>query len=147
MLSDQSGARIRLSAYHGKPVVLFFYPKDGTPGCTKEACQFRDDYGAFRDLGAAVLGISRDSPGSHARFRKEHALPYPLLSDTDGAVAAEFGVPRFLGFVPGRATFVIDANGIVRMAYSNMVNARVHSERALEAVRGLAALPAGGESP
>lgn len=137
MLPDQSGARIRLSAYHGKPVVLFFYPKDGTPGCTKEACAFRDDYAAFRDLGAAVLGISRDSPDSHAAFRNEHGLPYPLLTDEGGRVAAGFGVPRFLGLVPGRATFVLDENGVVRMAYSNMVNARIHSVRALETVRAL----------
>jgi len=137
MLTDQSGARIRLAAYLGKPVVIFFYPKDGSPGCTREACSFRDDYSAFRDLGAAVLGISRDSTETHAEFRKEHDLPYPLLTDEGGRVAHDFGVPRFLGFIPGRATFVLDENGVVRMAYSNMVNTRAHSKRALEAVRSL----------
>ena len=138
ILPDQAGARIRLAAYHGKPVVLFFYPRDNSRGCTKEACTFRDDYSEFRGLGAALLGISRDSSESHAEFRKSHDLPFPLLSDERGEVASKFGVPKFLGVVPGRATFVIDAGGIIRMAYSNMFNAASHSARALEYVHRLA---------
>ncbi len=143
ILPDQAGARIRLAAYHGKPVVLFFYPRDNSRGCTKEACAFRDDYSEFRSLGAALLGVSRDDSESHARFRKAHDLPFPLLSDQDGEVASKFGVPKFLGMVPGRTTFVIDSGGIIRMAYSNMFNAASHSARALEYVRRLTAGDAG----
>ena len=138
ILPDQAGARIRLAAYHGKPVVLFFYPRDNSRGCTKEACAFRDDYSEFRSLGAAILGVSRDDSESHAEFRKSHDLPFPLLSDTAGEVARKFGVPKFLGMVPGRTTFVIGAGGIIRMAYSNMFNAASHSARALDCVRSLA---------
>ncbi len=137
ILPDQDGARIRLAAYRGKPVVLFFYPRDNTRGCTKQACAFRDSYQEFRELGAVVLGVSRDSSESHTEFRRRHSLRYPLLTDGDGAVAREFGVPRPLGLMPGRATFVIDAGGIIRMSYSNLLDAESHREKALTAVREL----------
>ncbi len=145
ILPDHSGARIRLAAYHGKHVVLFFYPADNSGGCTREACAFRDAYSEFRQLGAVLLGISRDGPETHSDFRQKHDLPYPLLTDADGAVAAEYGVPRPLGFMRGRSTFVIDAGGIVRMSYSNLLDVNGHQQRALEAVQELAKTQIGVE--
>ncbi len=148
MLEDQDGARIRLAAYHGKPVVLFFYPQDGSRGCTKQAAAFRDSYQEFRDLGAVVLGISRDGSESHREFRRQSGLPFPLLTDREGAVAREYGVPRMLGLMPGRATFVLDASGVVRLAYSNNLNMESHRDEALRAVRRLTEQDgkAGGEN-
>ncbi len=144
ILPDQSEARIRLSAYHGKPVVLFFYPKDGSRGCSRQAVSIRDNYAEFRRLGAAVLGISRDGSASHAEFRSSHDLPYPLLTDADGSVAEQYGVPRPLGLLKGRATFVIDSGGIVRLAYSGLLDLEGHTQRALETVRELAGGQHGG---
>lgn len=138
ILEDQDGARIRLAAYHGKPVVLFFYPRDNSRGCTRQACAFRDSYREFRELGAVILGISRDGSESHRDFRSRHELPYPLLTDRDGSVAREFGVPKLLGVLPGRSTFVLDANGVVRLAYSNNVNMQSHRDEALKALQQLA---------
>ena len=145
ILPDQSGARIRLSAYHGKQVVLFFYPADNSRGCTREATAFRDAYSEFRQRGAVLLGVSRDDTQSHSSFRQKHDLPYPLLTDADGAVAAEYGVPRPLGFMRGRATFVIDSGGVIRLAHSNLLDASSHQKRALEAVRELAGVQNGVE--
>lgn len=138
ILPDQDGARIRLAAYRGKPVVLFFYPRDMSRGCTKEACAFRDAYSELRSLGAALLGVSRDSSESHAEFRERNDLPYPLLTDADGQVARQFGVPKLLGLLPGRTTFVIDAGGVIRMVYNNAFDMTGHSDRALEYVRRMA---------
>lgn len=138
ILNDQAEARIRLAAYHGKYKVVFFYPADNSAGCTREACAFRDSYAEFRELGAVVLGISQDDSSSHEAFRKKHELPYPLLSDPGGAVARDYGVPRPLGFMRGRATFVIDKGGVVRMAHSNLLDSESHRQKALEAVRELA---------
>ena len=137
ILHDQADARIRLSAYHGKPVVLFFYPKDNSRGCTRQAKSMRDSYAEFRQLGAAILGISRDDAETHTAFRKEHGLQYPLLTDPGGSIAAEYGVPRTLGLIPGRATFVIDSSGVIRMAHNSMLDTESHVTKALEAVREL----------
>ena len=103
-LKDANGISFRLSEYIGKsPIVLFFYPKDFTPGCTAEACSFRDQYQAFVDAGAMVIGISGDSEKSHQRFAKRFNLPYTLLSDPQGKVSSLFGVQRrFMGLLPGR---------------------------------------------
>lgn len=139
ILPDQDGARIRLAAYHGKPVVLFFYPRDNSRGCTRQACAFRDSYREFRDLGAALLGISRDDSDSHSDFRSEHGLQYPLLTDKDGEVARQYGVPRLLGLLPGRATFVIDASGVIRFAYVNHIDMTSHRDEALKALRRIVA--------
>lgn len=146
ILEDQDGARIRLAAYHGKPVVLFFYPRDNSRGCTRQACAFRDAYREFRDLGAVLLGISRDDSDSHQQFRSRNALPFPLLTDRDGSVARAFGVPRLLGVLPGRSTFVLDASGVIRLAYSNHVNMESHRDEALSMVRKLTASAAGDEA-
>lgn len=142
ILEDQDGARIRLAAYHGKPVVLFFYPRDNSRGCTRQACAFRDSYREFRELGAVILGISRDGRESHQDFRSRNELPYPLLSDPDGSVARAFGVPRLLGVMPGRSTFVLDSSGVVRLAYTNHVNMESHRDEALRVVRQLTATAA-----
>lgn len=139
---SHDGQRVTLGAYRGKrPVVLFFYPKDHTPVCTKEACGFRDNYGAFIEAGAALIGISGDAEDSHRRFAADQSLPYPLLSDTDGSLRALFGVPKTLGIFPGRVTYVIDREGIVRHIVNAPLSAARHIDEALAAVRQLSAQP------
>ncbi|MFO0820674.1 MAG: peroxiredoxin [Pirellulales bacterium] len=134
--SNQRGETVRLSDYLGKRgLVLFFYPKDGTAVCTKEACAFRDSYDQFAEAGFEVMGISSDSVQSHGEFSAQHALEFPLLSDPDGAVRAAFGVPKSLGFVPGRVTYVIDRSGVIRLIFSALLASHEHVAKALEAVK------------
>nr|WP_314865754.1 peroxiredoxin [uncultured Flavobacterium sp.] len=122
-----------------KPVVLYFYPKDNTPGCTAEACSFRDQYEDFLDLGAEVIGISGDGLSSHQKFTAQYQLPFLLLSDTDKKIRKLFGVPTaFLGLLPGRVTYVIDAKGVVQMLFNSML-AGQHIPKALEAVKKIVA--------
>jgi peroxiredoxin Q/BCP len=122
-----------------KPVVLYFYPKDNTPGCTAEACSFRDQYEDFLDLGAEVIGISSDGLSSHQKFTAQYQLPFLLLSDTDKKIRKLFGVPTaFLGLLPGRVTYVIDAKGVVQMLFNSML-AGQHIPKALEAVKKIVA--------
>ena len=121
----------------GGAVVLYFYPKDQTPGCTMEACAFRDDIAAFSAAGAQVVGISRDDEASHARFAAKHKLPFLLLSDTTGATHARYGVTKKLGFIPDRTTFVIDRHGVVRHVFSSMIRMRAHVDESLAIVRRL----------
>jgi peroxiredoxin Q/BCP len=116
------------------PVVLFFYPKDDTPGCTKQACAFRDDYGQFGAVDAEVLGISSDSVGSHMRFAENNGLPFVLLSDEGGRVRQLYGVPKTLGLMPGRVTYVIDKKGVVRHVFSSQLAVSRHVEEALTAL-------------
>ena len=116
-------------------VVLFFYPKDDTPGCTREACSFRDTYEEFVDLGATVVGISSDSPTSHRRFAEKYNLNFTLVSDTTGSVRAAYRVPKTLFIRPGRTTFVIDRTGTVRLAFSGSRNVERHVTEALAVVR------------
>ena len=116
-------------------VVLFFYPKDDTPGCTKEACGFRDTYDDFVEAGATVIGISSDSIASHRRFAEKHNLPFHLVSDGSGSVRAAYRVPKTLFVMPGRTTFVIDQSGLVRMSFTNARNAKQHVREALAVVR------------
>jgi peroxiredoxin Q/BCP len=127
---------VRLSDFRGRPVVVFFYPKDDTPGCTAEACSFRDRYEAFAEAGAEVVGISSDSPESHRRFAARHGLPFLLLSDADGAARSAYGVPRTLGLLPGRVTYVIDAQGVVRHIFNSQFRPARHIEEALGALGG-----------
>lgn len=136
-LTGTSGEVVSLSQFRGRPVVLFFYPKDFTPGCTKEACRFRDAYTAFQEEGAEVIGISSDSEESHQHFAKRLHLSFPLLSDPDGAVRKLYGVKSTLGILPGRVTFVIDKEGIVRSIFSSQLQAERHVEEALRALRAL----------
>ncbi len=120
-----------------KPVVLFFYPKDDTPGCTKEACAFRDDHEEFGRLDAEVLGISSDSVESHRNFAEAHDLPFTLLSDAGGKVRQLYSVPSTLGIFPGRVTYVIDREGVVRHVFSSQLAATRHVQEALGALRAI----------
>jgi peroxiredoxin Q/BCP len=134
-LADADGKPVKLSARRGKAVVLYFYPKDDTPGCTLEACAFRDQYEDFVDAGADVIGVSSDSSDSHRAFAKRHRLPFTLLADRDGAVRERYGVPSTLGLLPGRVTFVIDAEGVVRHVFNSQLAATRHVAEALDALR------------
>jgi peroxiredoxin Q/BCP len=121
------------------PTVFYFYPKDDTPGCTKEACSFRDAFADFTDAGVEVYGISADDVESHRKFREKHRLPFVLLSDPDNSIRNAFGVPRDLfGMLPGRVTYVTDARGKVLKIFNSQLNATKHVEEALNAVRTLA---------
>ncbi len=118
-----------------KPVVIYFYPKDNTPGCTTQACGFRDQYEEFKDLGAEVIGVSSDSVDSHQKFAQQYHLPFVLLSDEDKKIRTLFGVPSaMLGLFPGRVTYVVDKKGIIQMIYNTMF-AKKHISKALEAVK------------
>ena len=129
---------VRLSDYKGKKaVVLYFYPKDYSPGCTKEACAFRDSYEAFKDAGAEVIGVSSDSEESHGLFSLKLGLPFLLLSDEGGKIRELYGVPSSLGLIPGRVTFVIDKDGVVRHVFSSQLNAEKHIEESLRIIKGL----------
>jgi peroxiredoxin Q/BCP len=119
-------------------LVLYFYPKDQTPGCTIEACAFRDEIDAFTAAGAQVVGVSRDDEESHARFTAKHKLTFLLLSDENGEVHERYGVHKKLGFIPDRSTFVIDREGIVRHEFSSMIRMRAHVQESLAIVRSLA---------
>jgi peroxiredoxin Q/BCP len=136
-LPDAAGAVVSSADLRGKPFVLFFYPKDNTPGCTVEACAFRDEYQSFVDVGAEVIGISSDDGASHERFARRHALPFRLLSDGDGATRRAFGVPATLGILPGRVTFVVDAAGTIRYAFNSQFLPKAHVAKALDVIRTL----------
>lgn len=137
-LPSQSGELVSLEDFLGrKPVVLYFYPKDDTPGCKKEACAFRDDYEQFGGLDAEVVGISSDSVESHRRFAENHNLPFTLLSDEGGNVRQLYGVPNTFGLLPGRVTYVIDRDGMVRHVFSSQLAASRHVEEALGALRAI----------
>jgi len=133
------GGEFRLSDLKRKSaVVLFFYPKDETPGCTAEACAFRDSYEIFVDAGAEVVGVSGDSVESHERFADNHELPFVLISDKGGAIRRLYGVKATLGIWPGRVTFVIDKEGIVRHVFSSQTDAVRHVEESLRTVTSVA---------
>lgn len=138
-LSTADGRQVSLSDYRGRQsVVVYFYPKDDTPGCTAEACAFRDQYEDFKQAGAEVIGISSDAPEAHARFASKHRLPFLLLSDRDGAVRKAYGVPATLGLLPGRVTFVVDREGIIRHLFSSQFRATKHVSEAIGVLRTLA---------
>jgi peroxiredoxin Q/BCP len=137
-LPDANGRMVRLSEFRGrKPVVLYFYPKDDTPGCTKEACTFRDQYADFTDAGAEVIGVSSDDEASHRKFVEKFRLPFTLLADHGGKVRRAYGVPATLGLLPGRVTYVIDQRGVVRHVFNSQLQATQHVHEALTALRGL----------
>ena len=120
-----------------KALVIYFYPKDNTPGCTTQACSFRDQYEDFKDLGAEVIGISSDSIASHQKFTQQFKLPFILLSDADKGIRTLFGVPADLfGLLPGRVTYVADKEGIIIMIFDSM-KAKNHIPKALEVIRNL----------
>ncbi len=136
-LLDQVGRKRTNKEFEGKPLVLFFYPKDDTPGCTIEACGFRDKYDLFKILGADLCGISNGTEESHLKFSKKNELQYPLLCDLNNSLREAFGVPKFLGMIDGRATYVIDSNGIIRHIFEDLINGPAHIKEALRVLKEL----------
>jgi len=137
-LPSQDGKMVSLQDFIGKSaLVVYFYPKDDTPGCTKEACSFRDSYEVFKEAGAEVIGISTDSEEAHQQFARRYHLQFVLLSDKDGAVRKRYGVPTTFGFIPGRVTYVIDKQGIVRHIFSSQFMPEKHIEEALKTLQAL----------
>jgi peroxiredoxin Q/BCP len=136
---DTNGELFESKNFVGKkPIVIYFYPKDNTPGCTAQACSFRDQYQDFQDLGAEVIGISSDSETSHQKFAKQYKLPFILLSDGDKKIRNLFGVPSGLfGLIPGRVTYVADKQGVIKMIFDSVL-ATKHIPKALEAIKRLA---------
>lgn len=137
-LPDAEGVERRSDQLGGAPLVLFFYPKDETPGCTAEACAFRDAYSELQALGAEVWGVSGDDAASHRRFRDRHALPYPLLVDEGNRLRKTFGVPNALLLLPGRVTYVIDGQGVIRHRFDDLLNGPAHLREARTALQALA---------
>ena len=131
-----SGGTISLADFRDRQtLVLFFYPQDNTPACTQEACAFRDSYEAFTQAGAAVVGVSSDSEARHQEFAAKHRLPFPLISDPQQALRKTFGVPATLWVIPGRVTYVIDKQGIIRHIFNSQLQTDRHVSEALEIVR------------
>ena len=138
-LPSSAGGEVSLKGLRGRPVVLYFYPKDDTPGCTKEACAFRDTQASLEKRGAIVLGVSGDSLASHEKFKAKHKLNFPLLADADKAVAKRYGAwgekllygKKVTGMI--RSTFIIDGDGVVRKVFPR-VRVDGHAERVLEAL-------------
>ncbi|KAL3532737.1 hypothetical protein ACH5RR_006258 [Cinchona calisaya] len=132
-LKNQDGKNVSLSKFKGKPVVVYFYPADETPGCTKQACAFRDSYEKFKKAGAEVIGISGDDPSSHKAFAKKYRLPFTLLSDEGNKIRKQWGVPADLfGTLPGRQTYVIDKSGVVQLIYNNQFQPEKHIDETLK---------------
>ncbi len=137
-LPDQKGRRVNLGDYLGKlNLVIFFYPRDESYGCTREACSFRDNFEVFREAGAMVIGISSDDIASHQAFAANHKLPFLLLSDRDKTVATKYGVGKSLGILPGRVTFVIDKQGVIRMIFSSQLNFEKHVTEAIGMLKSI----------
>jgi peroxiredoxin Q/BCP len=137
-LPSQSGEMMSLKDFLGeKVVILYFYPKDDTPGCTKEACAFRDEHEEFGKLDAEVIGVSSDSVESHRRFAEKHDLSFTLLSDEGGKVRKLYGVPKTFGIFPGRVTYVIDEKGVIRHVFSSQIGAVKHVEGALKSLAAI----------
>ena len=141
-LKDAAGKSWSLDALRASgPVVLFFYPRDESPICTREVCAFRDAHQDFTATGATVVGISSDGRSSHEAFARKQHLNYVLLSDPGGAIRKAYGIPKTFGVIDGRATFVIDRGGTVRMAYSAQLVAEGHTRKALGVVRAIRGAP------
>ena len=130
-LFDQTGKSRTNKECKGQPLVLFFYPKDDTPGCTAEACGFRDKYELFNILGALVWGVSNDSEASHLKFAEKNKLPFPLLCDKDNSLRKQFGAPKVLGILDGRVTYIIDSKGVIRHIFKDLLNGPQHVTEAL----------------
>jgi thioredoxin-dependent peroxiredoxin len=131
ILPSQMGDKVSLAEFLGKKnVILYFYPKDETPGCIKEACTFRDSYEELTNLGAEVLGVSRQSVESHSAFVSHYGLQFILLSDNNNEVRTLYNVPATIGILPGRVTYIIDKKGIVRHIFNSQTQAARHVEEA-----------------
>lgn len=137
-LTDRSGRAVSLRDLRGSTVVLYFYPRDHTAVCTAQACDFRDRYEMFRGANAVIVGISSDSVGTHQEFAQQHGLPFYLLADDHGRVRSLYGVPRVLGLLPGRVTYVIDREGVVRHVIKAMFSPGRHIREALDVATRLA---------
>ena len=141
-LPDQNGQLVTLTELLDKnTVVLYFYPKDDSQGCTAEACAFRDSYEAFTDAGATVVGVSLDSTDSHKSFATKHRLPFILLSDVGGKVSTQYDVLKMFGMFRSRETFVIDRQGIIRHQFSSQINMSKHATEALDIIKSMKAAP------
>jgi peroxiredoxin Q/BCP len=139
-LPSQTGTNVSLRDFRGKQaVVLYFYPKDDTPGCTAESCAVRDQYEVFKAAGAEVIGVSGDTQESHQRFASKHNLPFILLSDKGDQVRKQYGATAAFGLFPGRVTYVIDQEGVVRYVFDSMLNFKGHVEEALKTLQQLTA--------
>ena len=137
-LYDQNGESVSLNDFKDvNNVVLFFYPKDFSPGCTTQACSFRDSYEDFTDQGAVVIGISSDSVESHKKFLDTYLLPFTLLSDPKGKVRSLYGATKAFGLLPGRYTFIIDKNGVIRHIFTSETNMKKHIDEALKVLRDI----------
>tara|TARA_B100000214_G_scaffold276234_1_gene206170 strand:+ start:908 stop:1357 length:450 start_codon:yes stop_codon:yes gene_type:complete len=135
-LKDQNG-KTRTPIKLNKSLVLFFYPKDDTPGCTIEACGFRDKYDLFKILGAEVWGISNGDTNSHLHFANKNKLQYPLLCDKNNVLRKQFGVPKKLGFIEGRVTYIINSQGIIKHIFEDLLNGPAHIKEAIKALKKL----------
>lgn len=133
------GRTVEVGGERPDVLVLYFYPADETLGCTMEACKFRDDYEAFTDAGATVVGVSPDGLDKHRSFAEHHRLPFPLLSDGDGELRRKYDVGRSLGIISGRVTYVIDRKGVIRHVFSSQLRARQHVAEALGVLETLRA--------
>jgi peroxiredoxin Q/BCP len=137
-LPAQNGSTVSLRDFRGqKAVVLYFYPKDDTPGCTAESCAFRDQYEVFKTAGAEVIGVSGDSRESHQKFAAKYNLPFVLLSDKDDQVRKQYGATMAFGLIPGRVTYVLDKQGVVQYVFDSMLNFQGHVEEALKTIQKL----------
>lgn len=135
-LLDQNGIELSIKTKLGKPLIVYFYPKDDTPGCIKEACYFQDQYEVFAEHGADIIGISNDSPKSHLAFAQKYNLNFTLLSDKGRKVEKLFGVPRtVLGLLPGRVTFVIDATGVIKHVFKSQFKTEKHVDEAIKIIK------------
>ena len=137
VLKDQDNFDFNIDQFRGKQMmVIYFYPKDDTPGCTTEACSFRDQYEIFTDLNVKVIGISADDVASHKKFAEKYNLPFTLLADTDKKVQKLFGVPRsLLGMIPGRVTYIVNKEGEVVHIFNSMTNTEKHITESLSIIK------------
>ncbi len=139
ILNDETHKPVDISSITGKYLIIYFYPKDDTPGCVKEACSFRDSFQDLVDAGAVVYGLSSDKPDTHARFKAKYKLPFSLLSDTSGELRKLLGVPSDLfGLLPGRVTYVFDPNGRLIKEFKSQISPEKHVKEALEVILGKA---------
>ncbi len=137
-LLNQNGEKITLEQLIKDSIlVLYFYPKDETKGCTAQACKFRDDYEIFRENGASVVGISSDSVEAHQKFIKNHNLPFMLLADVDGKVRKKYNVPKTLGLIPGRVTYIIDKQGKIIHIFNSQFNPQKHVLEAISVIKSV----------
>lgn len=135
-LQNENDETVNVADYIGKPMVIYFYPKDDTPGCTKEACAFRDSFAEFTDAGVTVFGISADSPKSHLKFKEKYRLPFSLLSDRGNKIRKAWKVPTGLfGLLPGRVTYIFDKEGVVKHIFNSQMRAEQHVTESLEIIK------------